>query len=284
MPDRHGRVGVRTTSNRAELDGKPARSTCVDAVGPGTTARSGCANTYHFAYADGTPYFPHRHDVLRLDPPGRRARGADARDAEGRPVQQAADVRLLRSGTPTTRTSRRYPFAGNTAGTSGTSTASTPTFFRHLETRIGQSPRPRHRGRPDPVPPLRRGALGLRPHAAAADDRYLRYVVARLAAYRNVWWSLANEFDFMRRRRRRLGPAAPARRSESTRTSTCGRSTTAPRCTRSSRRTTSASRGSRTRACSTGTAPRWPPGDRVRSRSCSTRSATRAMPAAAGAT
>jgi hypothetical protein len=32
----------------------------------------------------------------------------------------------------------------------------------------------------------------------AADDRYLRYVVARLAAYRNVWWSLANEYDFMK--------------------------------------------------------------------------------------
>ncbi len=25
--------------------------------------------------------------------------------------------------------------------------------------------------------------------------RYMRYVIARLAAYRNVWWSLANEFD-----------------------------------------------------------------------------------------
>jgi hypothetical protein len=32
---------------------------------------------------------------------------------------------------------------------------------------------------------------------AASDDRYLRYVIARLGAYRNVWWSLANEFDFM---------------------------------------------------------------------------------------
>jgi hypothetical protein len=31
----------------------------------------------------------------------------------------------------------------------------------------------------------------------AADDRYLRYCVARLGAFRNVWWSLANEFDFM---------------------------------------------------------------------------------------
>ena len=31
----------------------------------------------------------------------------------------------------------------------------------------------------------------------AQDDRYLRYCIARLAAYHNVWWSLANEFDFM---------------------------------------------------------------------------------------
>ena len=28
-------------------------------------------------------------------------------------------------------------------------------------------------------------------------DFYLRYVIARYAAYRNVWWSLANEYDIM---------------------------------------------------------------------------------------
>ena len=31
-----------------------------------------------------------------------------------------------------------------------------------------------------------------------SDDRYLKFVVARLGAYRNVWWSMANEFDFMK--------------------------------------------------------------------------------------
>jgi hypothetical protein len=29
------------------------------------------------------------------------------------------------------------------------------------------------------------------------DTSYLRYVVARLSAYSNVWWSLANEYDFL---------------------------------------------------------------------------------------
>jgi hypothetical protein len=36
----------------------------------------------------------------------------------------------------------------------------------------------------------------------AEDDRYLRYCVARLGAFRNVWWSLANEFDFLTDQRR----------------------------------------------------------------------------------
>ncbi|MBR1780786.1 MAG: DUF5060 domain-containing protein, partial [Oscillospiraceae bacterium] len=29
------------------------------------------------------------------------------------------------------------------------------------------------------------------------DEHYLRYVIARLAAYRNVWWSMANEYDLL---------------------------------------------------------------------------------------
>ncbi|MDD3409986.1 MAG: DUF5060 domain-containing protein [Eubacteriales bacterium] len=35
------------------------------------------------------------------------------------------------------------------------------------------------------------------------DDLYLRYVLARLSAYRAVWWSLANEYDLMRKDERR---------------------------------------------------------------------------------
>jgi len=30
-----------------------------------------------------------------------------------------------------------------------------------------------------------------------ADDRYLRYMAARYSAYKNVWWSFANEYDLM---------------------------------------------------------------------------------------
>jgi Protein of unknown function (DUF4038) len=33
------------------------------------------------------------------------------------------------------------------------------------------------------------------------DDRYVRYLVSRLAAYRNVWWSLSNEYDFNKQKK-----------------------------------------------------------------------------------
>ena len=33
------------------------------------------------------------------------------------------------------------------------------------------------------------------------DDLYWKYVLARFSAYRNVWWSLANEYDLLRAKR-----------------------------------------------------------------------------------
>lgn len=37
---------------------------------------------------------------------------------------------------------------------------------------------------------------------AAADDRYVSYVVRRLSAFPNVWWSMANEYDLLTTKRR----------------------------------------------------------------------------------
>lgn len=39
---------------------------------------------------------------------------------------------------------------------------------------------------------------GMNAMSAAACDAYLKYAVARWGAYRNVWWSLANEYDLIR--------------------------------------------------------------------------------------
>ncbi len=38
---------------------------------------------------------------------------------------------------------------------------------------------------------------GMNQMSAEACDWYLKYIVARYSAFRNVWWSLANEYDFI---------------------------------------------------------------------------------------
>src|SRR5262249_5778015 len=76
-----------------------------------------------------------------------------------------------------------------------------PAFFRHLEKRVGQL---RDLGvEADLIlfHPYDKGHWSFDRMPAAADDTYVRYVVARLGAYRNVWWSLANEFDFLEKKK-----------------------------------------------------------------------------------
>src|ERR1700726_4822506 len=57
MPDTEGEWTYTTSSNAPQLDGKVGRFACVAAL---QTAHGPVVvrNQHHFAYADGTPYFP----------------------------------------------------------------------------------------------------------------------------------------------------------------------------------------------------------------------------------
>jgi hypothetical protein len=70
-----------------------------------------------------------------------------------------------------------------------------PAYFRHLEQRIADLAAIGVEADLILLHPYDR--WGFSHMSAAQDDRYLRYVVARLAAFSNVWWSMANEYDFM---------------------------------------------------------------------------------------
>jgi hypothetical protein len=45
--------------------------------------------------------------------------------------------------------------------------------------------------------PYDSGAWGFDRMPRGVNERYLRYLTARLSAFRNVWWSMANEYDLM---------------------------------------------------------------------------------------
>jgi hypothetical protein len=71
-----------------------------------------------------------------------------------------------------------------------------PKFFQHLEQRVAQLSAMGIEADLILFHPYDNWGYASMP--ADANERYLRYVIARLAAYRNVWWSLANEWDLVR--------------------------------------------------------------------------------------
>ena len=71
-----------------------------------------------------------------------------------------------------------------------------PEFFQNLEPRIAQLQSLGIEADLILFHPYDHWGYALMP--PEVDDRYLRYVVARLAAFRNVWWSVANEWDFVK--------------------------------------------------------------------------------------
>jgi Domain of unknown function (DUF5060)/Protein of unknown function (DUF4038)/Domain of unknown function (DUF5605) len=196
MPEAPGEWTYTTASNRPELDGKTGTLT-VTRPSAGNHGPVRVHNTFHFGYADGTPYFPVGTTCYAWTHQG------DKLEEETLATLKAAGFNKLRMCVfpkwyAFNRTEPpRYPFVG-TPPNKWDFHRFNPEFFRHLETRVGQL---RDLGIEADVilfHPYDKGHWGFDRMPAAADDRYLRYVVARLAAYRNVWWSLANEFDFMK--------------------------------------------------------------------------------------
>ena len=196
MPEKPGAWTYRTRSNRPDLDGRTGTFTAIPPAA-GNHGPVRVAHTYHFAYADGTPFRQVGTTVYAWIHQG------DALEEQTLHTLAAAPFNKLRFCVfPKNYDWNKnepvfYPFAG-TPPSDWDFTRFNPAFFQHLEHRLAQL---RDLGIEADVilfHPYDKGRWGFDRMPAAADDRYLRYVVARLAAYRNVWWSLANEYDFMK--------------------------------------------------------------------------------------
>jgi hypothetical protein len=183
-----------TRSNARELNG---RSGDIVVVAPSVRNHGPVhvAHTYHFAYADGTPFRPIGTTSYNW------AHTVDTLEEQTLDSLAASPFNKIRmcvfpkhSGTNANELAL-YPFEG-TPPKAWDYSRFNPAFFQHLEKRVGDL---RDRGiEADLIlfDPYDKGRWGFDRMPADVDDRYVKYMVARLAAYRNVWWSLSNEYDF----------------------------------------------------------------------------------------
>lgn len=193
MPDAQGEWQYLTRSNRAELDGNEG-TVMVTAPAADRHGVVRVVNGFHFAHADGTPYAPfgttcyawiHQPEALQ------KQTLETLRQARFNKIRMC----IFPKWYPYNETEPPlYPFERNEAGESDF-TRFNPVFFRHLERRLAQLQAMGIEADLILWHPYDR--WGYSRMDEDGDIRYLRYVIARLAAYSNVWWSLANEYDFL---------------------------------------------------------------------------------------
>lgn len=192
MPGAPGEWRYTTRSNCPALNGNTGAFTCIPSEkghGPVRVHRQ-----YHFAYADGKRYFPfgttcyawiHQTEALQKQTLSTLA------DSPFNKIRMCVFPKHYDYNTnePTL-----YPFEGSLEAGFDFGKPNTA-FYKHLETRILELKELEIECDLILFHPYDR--WGFSAMGEENDDRYLKYLVSRLSAFSNVWWSLANEYDLM---------------------------------------------------------------------------------------
>jgi hypothetical protein len=194
MPDEVGRWTYTTTSNAPALDGKSGAFTAT-APSAGNHGPVRVRYTTHFGYEDGTPYVPIGTTCYAWIHQGDRLEEQTLETLRSAPFNKLRMCIFPKSYAYNRNEPVYYPYERDAAGTNDF-TRFNPRFFQHLERRVRDLEALGIEADLILFHPYDRWGYASMP--PDANDRYLRYVVARLAAYRNVWWSLANEYDLVK--------------------------------------------------------------------------------------
>ncbi len=210
-PDSVGRWSYETTSNVKELAGQTGGFECV-APSEGNRGPVGTAHQFHFQFADGTPYFPFGTTCYSYGFIGEPFAAETLKNLKEagfnkvrmcllpKPLGKLEPValpfeRLGESSSPKRQGSMTNPEYTESQEQFDLARLN-PGYFQHVEQKIQDLLAAGIQADVILFHPY--DAWGFKAMGQEADDRYLRYAVARLAAYRNVWWSIANEFDLAR--------------------------------------------------------------------------------------
>jgi len=210
MPDLEGEWTYVTYSNISNLNNQQGSFTCVspskDNHGPVRVA-----NQIRFAFADGTAYIPVGTTCYVWN-----LQGDDLEEQTLKTLEQAPFNKMRMCVFPKRYSFNlneppSYPFPGKVTKAWDPALLNSyrsseppnywdfsqfnPEFFQHLEKRILDLQKRGIEADLIIFHPYDFGAWGFDRMPAEVNDRYLKYLTARLAAFRNLWWSFANEYD-----------------------------------------------------------------------------------------
>jgi len=196
MPDEVGVWNFETKSNVDILNGVKGQLICMKP----TENNHGLVkvhNQFHFAYADGTMYFPFGTTCYAWTHQGAEL---EKQTLETLKVSSFNKIRMCvfpKNYSNNDNDPEYFPFAGSPP-LSWDFTRFNTDFFAHLETHLLSLMEMGIESDLILFHPYDKGRWGFDRMDSATDERYLRYVIARFASFRNIWWSMANEYDYMK--------------------------------------------------------------------------------------
>jgi hypothetical protein len=196
MPDTEGKWSYVTKSNVKELNGRKGSFDCV-ANSDKNHGPVKVRNIYDFGYADGTLFYPvgttcyawvHQPDDLVNQT---LVSLAKTKFNKLRMTVMPKDYDVYINNEPPF-----YPFEGSKENGWDFSRPN-PAFFRNLEQKIIELQKLGIEADVILFHPYDNGHWNLDKMNPDQAEFYLRYLIARIASIRNVWWSMANEYDIM---------------------------------------------------------------------------------------
>jgi len=194
MPQKEGKWIYVTSSNAAKLNNQRGSFICT----PSQKSNHGpvvVKDTFHFAYADGTPHHSFGTTCYAWVHQGDSLAEQTLKTLSNGYFNKLRMCIFPKSFGWNYNEPEYYPFEGKPMENWNYSKLN-PIFFRNIENRIQQLDSLGIEADLIVFHPYDR--WGFSKLDRATEDLYIQYIIARFAAYKNVWWSVANEYDFMR--------------------------------------------------------------------------------------
>jgi hypothetical protein len=205
MPQKTGVWKYKTISNSKSLNAKTGGFTCVAATGKNHGPVK-VADTYHFKYANGERYYPFGTTLYAWTHQPQALEEITLKTLEKAPFNKVRMCVFPKYYSNVENEPEFYPFVkrdemkdknGKTKFVWDLSRFD-PAFFQHLEKRIDDLKDLGIEADIIIFHPYDKGHWGFDSLGKENDLRYIKYLTARLSSFRNVWWSMANEFDYIK--------------------------------------------------------------------------------------
>jgi hypothetical protein len=205
MPQNTGTWNYITRSNVSELNNKKGSFECIKATGNnhGIVRVNG---TYNFKYADGKQYYPFGTTAYAWIHMGKELQEITLNTLKESGFNKVRMCVFPKNYDLVKEEPQLYPYMvkeikkdpkGNEIKVWDFDRFN-PAFFQHLEKRIDDLNKLGIEADLILFHPYDKGRWGFDAMPNETNIKYLKYLESRLSSFRNVWWSIANEWDLVK--------------------------------------------------------------------------------------